>query len=299
MKLTNRKNYPDIVVKALQHVSDKYSKGEGADISVTELIGPPLMRILKKKHYKQIEEDAEDRMYSFFGSIAHEFVENVQSEEVLYREQRMYIEVGGWVLSGQFDLVYKHDDKVTMTDVKFSSKYAVKDGCKKDWERQLNIYRYMFEDSNNKNINVDSLEVNRLEIFAPIRDAGFLDDKLVVLPVKKYKSYKVKEYIEKRIAFHKLCEDEMIDKIPECTPEERWQDPEKYAVMTKTAKKSLKNHDTRASAEAHAAKTKGGYVEVRPAENKRCSRFCNVSKWCWWWNTEPGNRPNSYEETKK
>jgi len=286
-KLTNRKGYPDIVVKAVENIASKYSKGEGVDISVTELIAPPLMRILKKKHYDEITEDVEDRMYSFFGSLAHEFIENIESEDVIYKEQRLFIEVNGWMLSGQFDLIYKDKGEVVLADIKFTSKYAVQNGVKKEWERQLNVYRYMVE---------ETCKIDRMEVIAPIRDAGWIDDKIKVMAVKKYKLHKVKEYIEKRVAFHQLCESDITGKVPECMPEERWQDPEKWAVCPGHGKKSLKNHDTRASAEAHAATKDNLVVEVRPAENKRCSRFCNVSKWCWWWNTEPGKRPNSYED---
>lgn len=293
MKLTNKKGYPDIIVEAVAHLNSKYSRGVGADISVTELISAPLQRLLKKKYYDEITEDVEDRIFSFYGSLAHELLENIQSESVLYKEQRLFMEFGGMTLSGQFDLIYKDKGKVCLADFKFTSKYAVKDGCKKDWERQLNIYKYMFE-----NTHKDNLKIEKLEIIAPIRDAIFLDDKITVLPVKSYKSYKIKEYIEKQIAFHKICEDEITGQIPECTPEERWQDPEKFAVMIPGAKRSLKNHDSRCSAEAHASKIEDGYVEIRPAENKKCSRYCNVSKWCWWWQLDPKERPDSYEDLK-
>jgi len=250
-----------------------------------------LIRILKKKHYSEIVEDVEDRIYSFYGSIAHEFLENVVCDSVIYKEQRLFLEVGDWLLSGQFDLIYKDSNgKNVLADIKFVSKYAIQDGVKKSYERQVNIYRYMFEQEN-KNIKID-----RMEIFAFVRDAGWIDDKIVVLPVKKYKLHKVKEYIEKRVAFHKLCEDEIVGKCPECDVTERWQDPEKWAVCPGHGKKSLKNHDTRASAEAHAATKDNLVVEIRPAENKRCSRFCSVSVFCPAWAEfkETGIFPNSY-----
>lgn len=294
MILTNKKGYPDIVVEAVRHMNSKYTKGEGADISVTELIAPPLMRILKKKHYDEITEDVEDRMYSFFGSLAHELLENIKSDSVLYKEQRLFIDVGGLRLSGQFDLIYKSKDEVVLADFKFTSKYAVQDGCKKEWKRQLNVYKYMFEDNHASN-----MEINRLEIIAPIRDARSDENKIAVLPVKCFEPHKIKEYIEKQIAFHKLCEDEIIDKVPECSSEERWEEVTKYAVMTPKAKKSMKNHLVRADAEAHAAEKEDRYVEVRPGKNKRCEGYCSVSKWCWWWNLKPEDRPNSYEEKGK
>lgn len=246
------------------------------------MIGPPLMRILKKKHAKEIECDAEDLMYSFFGNLAHYFIENIKDESVLYKEQRLFVEVGGWTLSGQFDLIYKDKNGVCLADVKFTSRYAVQDGVKKDWERQLNVYRWMLNEVNTMPDN-DIDNIDRLEIIAPIRDAGFIDDKLQVFPVKKYKLIKVKEFVEKRIAFHRACDNEMVEKVPECTAEERWCVPDKFAVCPGPGKKSVKNHDTRAAAEAHAATKRDYVVEVRHGENKRCSRFCNVSEFCWWW----------------
>jgi len=286
VKLTNRNHYPEFVVNALKNVNEKYERGEGADISVTELISAPLLRILKKRHWDEITEDVEDRMYSFWGSLGHQFIENIDSKNVIYKEQRMFFETeNGWVLSGQFDVIYKVGNETVLADLKFTSKYAVKEGVRQEWQRQLNIYKYIVENS------TGSFEapvvIDRLELVAPIRDATFLDDKIAVLPVKKFKPEKVREYIEKRVAFHVLCEDKLVAEVPECTPEERWQDPPKYAVCSKAGGKSLKNLNSRAEAEAHVKeKGKEGVwvIELRHQKNRRCEGYCSVRKFCWWWN---------------
>ncbi len=86
MILTNRKSYPGIVVNAVKSVADKYSMGEETDISVTQLISAPLVRILRERHKDEVAEDVEDRMYSFYGSLAHQFIENIDDEGVEFKE---------------------------------------------------------------------------------------------------------------------------------------------------------------------------------------------------------------------
>jgi len=65
MKLTNKFNLPDPIVNAVQNQG--YTPGS-SDITVTQLIQPPLIRQLNKKHWDDIEEDASDRVWALFGS---------------------------------------------------------------------------------------------------------------------------------------------------------------------------------------------------------------------------------------
>ena len=65
-----------------------------------------------------------------------------------------------------------------------------------------------------------------------------------------------------------------------CTPEQRWQQPDIWAVRTPGRKSAVKLHDTPAAAYAHAAELKNGYVEQRPGAPIRCLNYCPVAGFC-------------------
>jgi hypothetical protein len=280
MYITNKKNYPKIMVDTIKQSLDRYSRGD-ADISVTELIGSPLARILKAKHGHELEVDVDALYFMFYGNVAHKVMECLVSDSILYKEHRMFLEVKGKKISGALDIVYKESGKLRLDDVKFTAKSVADKPIKKAWERQANLYRYML-------YRTENVKVNELGIIALYRNSTMYDSKCARLPVKMFTIERMEEYLEKQIAFHKLCESELIAQIPECTPEDRWHEPEKYAVMPKPgAKKSLKNYDTREMAEQRVDREKAKhpevFLEVRSAKNKRCEEACPMNKFCWWY----------------
>ncbi len=287
MIFTNTKNLPALLVNAIKNENAKYSRGK-ADISVTQLIDAPMQRILKNKYLDEITEDISERLWAFFGSMGHSIIANIDADSVLLKEKRFYIDIKEWVVSGQPDLYYKDEkgDRV-LCDFKVTSKYAVKDGAKPEYVKQLNTYRYMLEEHN--------FPVDRMEIVAIVRDAGFIDDKVVVLPVKQFKTYKIKEYLEKRVAMHRLYSDELIGKVPECTPKERWQNPDKHCIMKEgNTKQTGRDYDTddqalEFMADLYIRHPKDKYyLKVKSQTAKRCEGYCSVNKFCW-----------AYQEFKK
>jgi hypothetical protein len=68
---------------------------------------------------------------------------------------------------------------------------------------------------------------------------------------------------------------------PICTPEERWQKPERFAVMMKAKKRALKLYDSQQEAVNHVATLgAGAKVEPRPSEPIRCMHYCSVAQFC-------------------
>ena len=97
MKITNRANLPDALVRAV--ANDPYVGG--GDVSVTTLIGPPQIHYLRHKYENDLEEDAIDRIWSLLGQAVHTILE--RAEQLGLTEKRLYMPVGKWNLSGQFD----------------------------------------------------------------------------------------------------------------------------------------------------------------------------------------------------
>ena len=70
MKLTNKFDAPASIVAAIE--ADPYTK-DGADFSVTELISPPQIRRLWKKHEEEISIDVRDEVWKLLGAVKTEF----------------------------------------------------------------------------------------------------------------------------------------------------------------------------------------------------------------------------------
>ena len=108
------------------------------------------------------------------------------------------------------------------------------------------------------------------------RDADIPQQQVVKLPVKMWSDEEQQAFLIDRIKIHKAAN----KTLPACTDEERWAQPDKWAVMPKkNAPRSLKNHLSKDDAEKHAADVKG-FVEFRPGVNNRCEAYCPVSKFC-------------------
>ena len=141
MKITNELGLPEPLVDAVRN--DGYTKGN-ADFSVTGLIAPPHQSKLMKDHGPKITEDVSERIWSLFGQSVHAIIErSVKDGTGKYEiERRLYTEVMGKRISGQMDL-YDVERKA-IQDWKVTSVWSVKDDSYKgDWEKQLNIYRWL------------------------------------------------------------------------------------------------------------------------------------------------------------
>ena len=303
MKITNHHFLPEPLVHALSH--DRYDPGDG-DISATTLIGPAKIRKLTAEHKDEIETDAVDRIWSMLGSAVHYIIENavidmkeqgVWSDDTHIAEQRFYAEVpspdGPKRLSAQIDL--KEHNR--LIDFKVTSVWSVKDaiykGGKSEWEAQLNIQRYLMERN--------GIEVKQLYIMAIARDwnkMGSLNDKdypprgcMIEIPM--WSNQKTEEYIQERMNAH------FSGYIPNCTPEEMWEQRPKYALMKEGRKTALRLGDNEQFLMDYAKSkglteeqqnlledrvevqlAKGHFIEERPGKRNRCEGYCDVAPFC-------------------
>ena len=147
MKLTNKFNLPEPIVHAV--LNQGYTPGS-SDITVTQLIQPPLLRQLTKKHWNELEEDVVDRIWAVLGSSVHSFLETAYKGTTARLEERIYAEVRGWKVGGQFDVL----DGDTLSDYKLTSIFGA--SGKKEWENQLNVLRWL--------LHKNGTEVKNLEI---------------------------------------------------------------------------------------------------------------------------------------
>lgn len=278
--LTNRLNLPEPLVRAV--ANDGYTKGD-ADISVTGLIGPARIRILQQRYADKITEDVAERIWALLGQIAHGILERADIQG--WNEQRLYMERYGWRISGQFDRTVLAE--YLLQDWKLTSTYSAKDGLKPDHEAQSNIYRIMLREA--------GYDVRQAQVVYLFRDwqkskakndPGYPQVPVLVADVPIWSDERVEAYIAERLAAHGHAQHQ----LPECTDEERWARPAKFALMKKGGVRAVRLFDTQqeadaalAAAQAEAKKGVEYLIEFRPGENIRCDSYCVVADFCDQW----------------
>lgn len=71
------------------------------------------------------------------------------------------------------------------------------------------------------------------------------------------------------------------NKLPVCTPEERYRNGDKYAVMKKGRKSALRVLDTEEEAKKWMEENgKGEYIEYRPGTDDKCIHYCYAKDFC-------------------
>ena len=281
--LSNKNNLPDFVVKAI--LADSYDKG-AADLSVTELIDSPRVRALQIKHKDKIQRDATDMVWSLFGRACHHLLE-VGAAEGVTAEERLFLDVDGYTISGGMDIQLDKGNSVKISDWKVTTSFAVRKG-KVEWENQLNVYAHLVRSLKDK-------EVSELSIIALVRDwmraktddPNYPQAPIIEIQIPVWEADKAARYVEERVALHMEARQRLFlnKPLPACTDEEMWADPPTYAVLKRGGKRALKVYDKRAEAAAHLNTDPDNLViEERGAEPRRCAGdYCNVSQWCAQW----------------
>lgn len=309
--ITNRYGLPREYQLAV--INDPYTGGQ-SDMTVTGLINPVRMMALKSRYRDEIKEDVSDRLFMLDGQAHHIVLERSGQQEAIV-EARLFAEVEGWQISGQFDHLRFNGDLGILSDHKNCKAYALKN-AKEEWTEQLNLLRWLIH----KNLQ---WEVRSLRIKAKVRDysktqakstgaLAMLDslckpiwdqgreptedetlpffrqvlDETGYPPLAYFGLYvpvwtldKAEDFAKERVTVHKLASNLRVEQLPLCTPSERWSTPEKWAVMKNGAKRATKLFDKQTDAEVLAAAT-GMTVEHRPSKNTRCESFCSVSAFC-------------------
>ena len=282
MKLTNRFGLPEPVYQAI--LWQEKAHKSNADISCTGLIDSPLRFWLGKKYYDLLEEDASDRLWALYGSLAHSIAEKYGKEVGgTHVEKQVIAEVLGWKVSAILDHLKEKD---RMSDYKFTSVWATMNGVKPEWEAQLNVGLWLMRHGQDAEMAAIGKEIKHLEIVALFRDwvpsnADKFPNKVEVLKVKMWSDKDAQAYIEKRVALHQAAaKDGNIP--PACTDEERWMSD--FAICLNSKKTALKAKiKTRKEAEKWLVDLGGDYI--REAKPRRCEEYCTYAKcgFCPWY----------------
>lgn len=296
MRITNKHGLPGVFVKLMER--DSYTKG-AASFSVTELLMPPRIRLLRMKHDHEMERDVADSLWALMGRAVHEVFEGGATAGTI-AEQRLYADFDGIRVSGAIDLQVLDGVNVDIKDFKFTSVWSLL-ADKIEWEQQLNCYAQL--------ARMNGRVPQALHVVAILRDwsraeaerglavkpamPGAIAPSYPQAPVQQvmvpiWDEAKAKQFIMDRIIAHTSAGfyfemDRTQDVLPECSAEERWEKEKRYAVMLPGRKKASRVLDTQEQASAYAVvRNIPEYViEPRGGESLRCTRnYCGVSEWC-------------------
>ena len=277
MIITNKLNLPSPFVSLAQR-DYVYKPNE---YRVTSLLKGIRETILERRHHKEIERDVSDMVWLLFGTAVHGILEKHQELGHELKEERIKVPIGDYILSGQFDL-YNDETKI-VTDYKTASVWKIIFGDFEDWRRQTLIYCLML-----RKIGFDA---QGGQIVAFLKDHSKRDAKIKSdypqFPVQVVKfdftddDFKeCEEWLQARFEEIAAAEKLPDDELPICTPDERFNSGDKFAVMKKGRKTALRVLDTMEEAEQWKAENGGDEIQVRPGEDKKCLDYCAACEFC-------------------
>ena len=281
MKITNKYNLPDAIVKAL--TSDYQFKPY--QFSVTTILSGIKSFLLAKRHQNEIEMDASEGINMLFGTAVHNIFEGKQNEDEL-AEEYIKVQVNDlYKISGKFDLYNIKTEEIT--DYKTCSVWKIKFKDYDDWRKQLLIYSWMLIKSgfNVKSAKITALikdwKKNELKL-AKIKGESYPETPIINVSFDFFEDDY--EEIEKWIVnrFNQIQNAELLsdDDIPICSEEERWYTGDKFAVMKGNNKRAIKVCDTEEEAEEYLKLDSAYHIEYRKGKNKKCEDYCNACEFC-------------------
>ena len=293
MKYTNKHNLPKTLTDVIDKQTYDISKSNPNRISVTTLINPPRVKLLGIRHWKELSEDYSEHLWRIVGSAYHYILAKTKEDNRLV-EEKMVEKIGDMEVVCKPDLY--DEPTAEVSDWKITSLWHAKD-YNLEWELQLNCYAWALRKL--------GFEVKKLVVNALLKDwrnaeLRRYDD----YPPIPFKQIEVKlwsfedqdKFVHERVALYLSLKDAPDDKLPLCTPEERWQTQTKYAVYNNENKTATRVLDSMEQAQgfivAENTKTpKNKYrIDIREGTDIRCANYCSVCVKCDYWKLNYGQK---------
>ncbi len=322
MKYTNNFDFPDAIVQAVQNDDYTKGEADysttglikppqearlftlHADEIVTDvadeiwkLFGKAVHAILEQGHGvsdKKILEfkngqliDIQFVLDNNYDSL-HEGIYDIIKREPpkdnsdVLKEERMYTNIAGIIISGQPDWIALKKRKIE--DYKVTGVWKYMHGDFSDYEKQLNTYSYL--------AMINGYPIDSLEIIGIFKDwkkyetvkANYPLHPVAKIPIEMWSPFKTLQYLMDRIQLHeqaKLIDSaEELAKVLPCTPKERWESASTWALEKEDAKRAYKVFDTHEEAIIALSQKPEYNLNERKGSCKKCEEYCNVSQWC-------------------
>lgn len=284
MKVTNRLHLPEAFVKAVS--VERHNKA--GQYSATTLNKGVKEIILQERHWEEFTVDAADSVWATFGSAFHAIMEKY--EDGNFHEEKFDIAVSNSRVTGVVD---SYDmERGIINDWKTASVYKVMKGDFSDWYKQGMTYAWLLKQN--------GLDVHKCRFIACLKDHSMTkaetDRTYPQAPVFIYEFEvtpeelaQTGERITAKVKAIEAAEKQGDDDIEPCTPEERWADGDKWAVMKNGRKTAIRVFDTEIDAENCAGELGNShYVEHRPAVSRKCGKYCLCKDFCNFYKSQNG-----------
>lgn len=279
MLITNKYNLPEAFVKAIQN---SRHNADGC-LSATTLLKGTKEIILENRHFDEITIDASDEVWAVFGTAVHAILEHQEDEA--FKEESFSVDVLDYKVTGKVDRYdMKHE---TIEDWKTASVWKVIFQDFEDWKKQGLIYTWLLKQS--------GLNVRHIRFVALLKDFSKSEAKKKAdypqSPVYIYEfdptpedMTSIEAYIKDKVFDVSQNVEKADDEIAECSPDQRWATPTKWAVMKEGRKTAVKVCDSEEEAKTfiddlEKEKDKH-YVEERKGQDKKCSDYCSCCEFC-------------------
>ena len=286
MKVTNNLHLPEAFVNAVS--VERHNKS--GQYSATTLNKGVKEIILQERYWEQFTTDAADNVWAVFGTAVHAILE--KNGDGNFHEEKFDIGVSNSRVTG---IVDSYDmERGIINDWKTASVYKVMKGDFADWRKQGLTYAWLLKQN--------GLDVRRCRFIALLKDhsksKAKFDATYPQSPVFVYEFEvtpeeleQTEERITQKVIAIEAAEKMGDDDIAPCSAEERWADPEKFAVMKNGRKTAVRVFDTQADADACAGELGNShYVEHRPAISRKCGDYCLCKDFCNFYQQQRGNQ---------
>jgi len=268
-------DYPEWLVSA----ADSMSRPPTSDltsrtIGVTRLIDPAWQTSLILKHKDELpKRETGDMVPAMMGQAWHLFSEKYERNDALVeRPFSAHFEVDDvdWQVRGIIDAF--RPEPGLLVDKKTAKTWAYVFG-KREWEEQLNVYKLLMELAGYrvKHLAVEVLYLDWNKA-ASRRNSDYPPAPHMVLRYEPWHTDDATAFVFSRL--RRLMNPEL------CTPQERWERGEHWAVMKRGRKSAIKKHDSEHEANQAAAISGDFSVEHRPGVSVRCLDWCPVKEFC-------------------
>ena len=285
MRIENKHGVPETIIRAMIKQNAMYDAG-AVDSSVTQLIQPPRITILRKKHFQEMVRDVTEEFWALLGSGVHHLLDLGATEDMI-TEERLYMNIDGWRISGAIDVQQVDGEYIDIVDYKVTSTYSItsNEEAKDEWVQQTNIYALLIT-SNKPHVKIRSIKVCAIlrdwSGATARRDPFYPQAPIQMVDIPVWSTHRQLEYVRERIGAHREARfsEKMGETLPEGSKSERWMKQEKWAVLKIGGKRATKVFTSPEEADALVEeKGKGYHVEYRPGVSTRC-QYCGVKFWC-------------------
>ena len=274
---TNKHGIADIFVEAV--TTDDYSRGD-AKYSNSDLIKPAKAVIIERVHQAEIINDVSDIFARLRGHGLHAVLERFANPNSI-AEKRLFMEIAGIKITTKPD--HYDTDISDLSDYKSTSVYSFLLGDKPEWEQQLNVGAHF--------LRANGYSPKKLTIHAMLydwsrnrakRDPDYIQSPFHSVDIPLWPELEAEGFIVGCIAGLKRLEHHYAEGLvlPDCTPDERWEEPTKYAVMKTGRKSALRVLDSKEAAIKYMEEMGGTRIDTRHGEAKRCKLYCDAHPWC-------------------